>query len=193
VAFLAIAPVVLLALISIMMPLIAGRTVSMFAPHLMLIVSIGAVHLCRTFSLRAVAVLFLLSLNTLGFFGYRGQLHSPVDYAELATEALPNAQPADLWFIRKSWVTTPIFYYLDADRHTFVAGDYAQAILRRPCARVWVLGFEGLEPQPAAMASLNGHHHQKHVEARGIYADLYVLGTDDAMQDAGEAPDPNEQ
>ncbi len=172
--FLAVVPVGLLALVSIAIPLIAGRTVSIFAPYLMLIVSMGAIRLCQARFARGLAIVLLFSLNTAGFLEYREQPHSPTDYKELAAQVVPKAQPGDLWFIFRHWATSPIFYYLDPDRYTFVAREHAQILSKQPGARVWVLGFERLPPPTRVTDPLNGHHRLVHVEARGIYADLYV-------------------
>jgi hypothetical protein len=182
VIFLAVVPVGLLALVSMAIPLIADRTVCIFGPYLMLIVSMGAVSLCRSRLVRGVAVVLLLSLNAAGFLEYREKPHSPVDYSALAAKVEPKEQPGDLWFIFRHWATTPIFYYLDPDQHMFVARDHAQILSERPYARVWVLGFEGLPPPTRVTAPLSGHRQQDHVEARGIYADLYLPASDGAIE-----------
>lgn len=187
VVFLAVVPAGLLAVVSMAIPLIADRTVSIYAPYLMLIVSAGAIHLCKARLACGLAVVLLLSLNTAGFLEYREQPHSPTDYSALAAKVAPKVQPGDLWFIFKHWATTPIFYYLDPDQHTFVARDHAQILSEQPQARVWVLGFEGLPPPARVMVPLSGHRRQDHVEARGIYADLYVPVSDGTTErmDAG--------
>ncbi len=188
VAFLAVIPVGLLALVSMAIPLIASRTVSIFAPYLMLIVSVGAIRLCQARLANGLAVVLLISLSTAGFLEYREQPHSTKDYSALAAQVAPKAQPGDLWFIFKHWATTPIFYYLDPDQHTFVARDHAQILSERPQARVWVLGFEGLPPPTRVTAPLSGHRRLVHVEALGIYMDLYIPVSDDATEktDAGD-------
>lgn len=187
VTFLAIVPLGMLALVSMAIPLIADRTVSIFAPYLMLIVSVGAIRLCQSRLACGLAVVLLLSLNTAGFLEYREQPHSPTDYSALAAQVTPKAQPGDLWFIFKHWATTPIFYYLDPGQHTFVARDYAQILSKQPRARVWVLGFEGLPPPTRVTDPLSGYRRLDHVEAHGIYADLYVPVLDDTTEktDAG--------
>jgi hypothetical protein len=190
VVFLAVIPVGLLALISIAIPLLASRTVSIFGPYLMLIVSAGAVRLCRSHFARGVAVIFLLALNAAGFLEYREQPHSPTDYATLAARVAPKIETGDLWFVFRHWATSPIFYYLDPKAHTYVARDYAQILSKRPAARVWVLGFDELLPPARVMDPLNGHRRLLHVEARGIYADLYVPDSADATRRA-EAGDNN--
>jgi len=182
VTFLAVVPVGLLALVSMAIPLIAGRTVSMFAPYLMLIVSVGAIRLCKARLASGLAIVLLFSLNIAGFLEYRKQPHSPTDYSALAAQVATKAQPGDLWFIFKHWATTPIFYYLDPDQHTFVARDHAQILSKRPHARIWVLGFEGLPPPTRVTDPLSGHHRLVRIEARGIYADLYVPVSDDAIE-----------
>jgi len=189
VTFLAVVPVGLLALVSMAIPLIADRTVSIFAPYLMLTVSVGAIRLCQARLVRGLAIVLLLSLNTAGFIEYREQPHSPTDYSALAAQVAPKAQPGDLWFIFRHWCTTPIFYYLDPDQHTFVARDHTQILSKSPHARVWVLGFEGLPPPTRVTAPLSGHRRLVRVEARGIYADLYVPYSDDATEktDAGDS------
>jgi hypothetical protein len=174
VVFLSIIPVCLLALISISIPLITGRTVSMFAPYLMLFISVGAVRLCQIRLLRGFAVVFLLSLNVAGFLEFRKQPHSPNDFKTFAAKVAPKVQIGDLWFTFRHWATSPIFYYLDPDRYTFVYRDYAHVLSLQPLARVWVLGLEGLPPPTRVTAPLNGYHRINRVEARGVYADLYV-------------------
>lgn len=182
VVFLAVVPVGLLTLVSVAIPLMAGRTVSLFAPYLMLIVGVGAIRLCRSPIARGLAIAFLLSLNTAGFFEYRAQPHSPTDYSALATQVAPKVQAGDLWFIFRHWATTPVFYYLDPDQYTFVARDYAQILAKHPHARVWVLGFGGgLKPPARVTAPLSARRRQDRVEARGIYADLYVPVSNDAL------------
>jgi hypothetical protein len=182
VAFLAVIPVSLLAIASMAIPLIAARTVSIFAPYLMLLVSLGAVGLCQARLARGLVVVLLLSLNTAGFIEYRERPHSPCDFSGLAAKVAPKAQPGDLWFTFKHWATTPIFYYLDPDQYTFVARDHAQALSKQPCARVWVLGLSGLPPPPRVTAPLSGHRRLIRVEASEIYMDLYVPVSDDATE-----------
>jgi hypothetical protein len=189
VAFLALVPVGLLALISMVIPLMADRTVSIFAPYLMLIISMGAIHLYRMRPAYGLVVVALIGLNIAGFLEYRKQLHSPTDYSALASQVVPKAKPGDLWFVFRHWAVTPIYYYLDSESYKFIGHDHAEAIEEHPDARVWVLGFEGLPPPLKVMAPLNGHNKQARVEARGIYADLYVpmLGDTAEKTNAGDS------
>ncbi len=151
----------------------------------MLLVSVGAVRLCHVRLVRGLAVMFLLLLNTAGFLEYREQPHSPTDYKALAAQVVPKAQPEDLWFIFRHWVTSPIFYYLNPDQYTFVVRDHAQILSKRPHVRVWVLGFEGLPPPTRVTAPLSGYHRLVRIEARGIYTDLYVPVLDDSTENTG--------
>ncbi len=189
VIFLAVVPVGLLALVSVAVPLIADRTVSIFGPYLMLVVSMGAVSLGRMRIAHGLAVVLLLLLNIAGFLEYRREPHSPTDYSTLAAQVAPKKQAGDLWFIFKHWATTPIFYYLKPEQHIFVARDYDQILSERPRARVWVLGFEGLPPSAEVTAPLSSHRRLVHVEASGIYTDLYIpISDDDADKtDAGDS------
>jgi len=182
VTFLAVVPVGLLALISVFIPLMADRTVSLYAPYLMLIVGAGAVRLCQSCVARGTAVGFLILLNTTASLGYRERPHSPTDYATLAARVAPKVQAGDLWFIFRHWATTPIFYYLDPDQHTFVAHDHAQILSEQPDARVWVLGFEDLPAPPKVTDPLKGRRRLIHVEASGIYVDLYTPVLDEAAE-----------
>lgn len=182
VILLAVVPVGLLALISVFVPLLADRTISLFAPYLMLIVGAGAVRLCRSRIARGTAVGFLILLNTTASLGYRELPHSPTDYATLAARVAPKVQVGDLWFIFRHWATTPIFYYFDPDQYTFVAHDHAQILSEQPNARVWVLGFEDLPAPPKVTNPLKGRHRLVRVEASGIYADLYAPVLDEAVE-----------
>jgi uncharacterized membrane protein len=182
VAFLTFVPVGLLALISMVIPLMADRTVSIFAPYLMLIISFGTVYLCRARPAYGLVIVALLGLNVAGFLEYREQPHSHTDYSALAAQVMPKAQSGDLWFVFRHWAVTPIYYYLDSESYKFVGRNHTGAIEEHPDARVWVLGFEGLPPPPRVTAPLNGHRKFVRIEARGIYADLYVPISGETME-----------
>lgn len=68
----------------------------------------------------------------------------------------------------------PIFYYLNARLYHYVGRDFARAIRRHPRSRVWVLSFPGIPTEKAAVDALTGYEVRKRVNARGIFAKLYV-------------------
>jgi hypothetical protein len=174
VVMLAVVPVVILTLISFFVPLMALRTLAVFGPFLLIVISAGALYSFRPKSLRASVVIAIVALNLAGLVSYRKQLHSPDDYAAIAAKVGRQTKPDDLLFVFRHWAMTPIYYYLDSDSYNFVGHEHAGAIAERPDARVWVFGFDHLSPPERVTAPLDKHYRQARLQARGVYADLYV-------------------
>ena len=60
---------------------------------------------------------------------------SPRDYKAPRRALEPRLQESDMILVRGNhWTTTPIFYYLNANRYHFVGKDYADQIPKRPNA-----------------------------------------------------------
>ena len=70
------------------------------------------------------------------------------------------------------------FYYLNAGRYHFVGRDFAREIQNHPYSRVWVLSFPEIPTEKEAVDALANYKLRKRVDARNIFAQLYV----------GEAP-----
>jgi len=185
VAMLAIIPVAILALVSLVIPLIALRTVVIFGPFLLLVISAGALCCFHSKLWRTLVITGLLALNIGGFLDYRKQLHSHDDYAGITAKIRSHVKPDDLLFVFRHWAMTPIYYYLDWESYNFVGHDHAGIVAEHPEARVWVFGFDELPPPTRVTAPLSNYRRLVRVEARGIYTDLYVPVLDDSTQKAG--------
>ena len=68
----------------------------------------------------------------------------------------------------------PIFYYLNAGRYHFVGRDFAREIQNHPYSRVWVLSFPEIPTEKEAVDALASYKLRKRVDARNIFAQLYV-------------------
>jgi hypothetical protein len=97
----------------------------------------------------------------------------PVDYKGLAEQWIPEIEESDLIFVQRHWVTTPIFYYLRADRFNLVGYDYAEQIHQNPDSRVWVLSFPYVPMTPEMVEALKGFQASKELQALRIQAVLY--------------------
>jgi hypothetical protein len=174
IGLLAIVPVAALLTVTPLVRLIAPQTVSLYAPYLMMLVVAGVVALFRTPVFRAVLISALITLNVAGFVEWRRQPYGAIDYGALAEQVLQETKASDLWFVFRDLSTTPIFYYLDHEQHTFIWRDYATAIRQHPDARVWVLEFDDRPAPSKVTAPLAGYDHLKYYSARGVRADLFV-------------------
>ena len=184
-AMLAIIPVAVLASVSLAIPLIALRTVAIFGPFLLLVISAGALCIFQSKLRQALVIAGLLALNIGGLVDYRRQLHSPDDYAGITAKVKGQAKPDDLLFVFRHWAMTPIYYYLDSESYNFVGHDHAAIIGEHPEARVWVFGFDELSPPAEVTAPLSNHRWLRRVSARGMYTDLYVAASEDSTDKPG--------
>jgi hypothetical protein len=175
VVMLAIVPIAILLAVSFVVPMLAQRTAVYFGPYFILILGAGALRLFHLKILRALVICALLVLNLVGHLQYRKlHFHGPTDYATFASEIEIKSKPDDLWFVFRHINTTPIFYYLDFEKYNFVGRNYAEALENNPRARVWVLGFRWDPPPPRVTKPLANYHCSERIQARGIYADLYI-------------------
>ncbi len=174
VTMLAIIPVAILVLISFVIPLIALRTVVIFGPFLLLVISAGVLYCFNSKLWRILVITILLALNIGGHVDYRKQPHSPDDYAGITGKIISQIKPDDLLFVFRHWAMTPIYYYLDSESYNFIGHDHTEIIEEHPEARVWVFGFDELPPPTRVTDPLSNYRRLNRVEARGIYTDLYI-------------------
>jgi hypothetical protein len=93
----------------------------------------------------------------------------------LAQQWIPNITATDLIFIQKSWITTPIFYYLKESQYNYVGKDYSKAAMMNPESRVWILSSPHLLPNKVKEMkdALIGYVKLTSIHALRIQADLY--------------------
>ncbi len=141
VALLAILPFMMLAMLSLVTPVLNQRGMVFISPYFLLLLAVGLVSLGRK-AWMAVLLPILAATCAVSLVSYRQMSADPADYAQLAREVKAEVQPSDLLFIEKAWNTTPMLYYLNADQYHLVGRrpeDYALACAQSPKARVWVL------------------------------------------------------
>ncbi len=147
---LAVVPTAALFIASFKVTLLAPRGFLLFVPFLLIVTAAGALALARR---REVAVLLALALTVIFSASaviVRRAPISPRDYQGLARAMNARLEPSDLVFVRRSWATTPLFYYLPHDR--LIAKDFAAATQQAPEAKIWVVAFGLAEPPGLAEA-----------------------------------------
>jgi uncharacterized membrane protein len=173
-AFLVIFPTGMIAAVSMVVPFFASRGVMLFTPYLLFVLAQGMIALARHSKYWLVLAAVLAVIHPGSVLYYKNTRHErPTEYKGLAEQWIPQIEESDLIFVQPHWVTTPIFYYLDAERYRVYGSDYIAETRRHPDSRIWVLSFEGL-PIPSDMAAaLAGYEVRHKVEAFGIAATLY--------------------
>lgn len=171
---LAVLPVVSVAAITPMIPLLDRRTVLVYTPYWIILLATGLAALWKRGALWKGLLIVLLGFHLVSVLHYSTRPHHPNDYKGLAEQWIPAIQPDDLIFTQRNFAVTPIFYYLDADSYHVFGSDYAQAIRNNPGARVWVLSFEDLPLPTDLTASLARYTPEMKYEALRSQATLYV-------------------
>ncbi len=140
---------------AVVVPVTAERAFLIFVPYVLILIAAGVSVLFDVKALRiplaaALAVLFAASVVYL-----YGTPISPRDYRGIAAQIKAHQRPGDMIFLRpKSWIDTPVTYYLD--HRKLVATDYAGAVAHNPQARVWVILWAQPEPYPEMRPALAG-------------------------------------
>lgn len=169
---LAIVPGAMLLGASLVTPVFVSRSVLLFTPYLVLLVAAGLVVLLKRPRVALPVLLAVLLLHVASLRYYAISNHSnPTDYRGLAVLWLPDLEPGDAVLVTRHWVTTPIFYYLDAEQHRVIYKDYAEALAATPARRVWVLSFPFVSV-PVGTA-LDGYRETGRLDARNIWVSLF--------------------
>jgi 4-amino-4-deoxy-L-arabinose transferase-like glycosyltransferase len=184
---LAILPVIIIVGISLFIPFFADRGMLLFIPYLFIVLSRGISSLVRnnlhrlSFSLFLITILFLAVIHYYGIVYCYSRPESPADYKGLAQKWIKNIDSSDLVFVKRHWVTTPIFYYIKGDRYNFIGENYSKELYNNPNARVWTLSFIGenlpeelKNGQKEMQDSLSNYKSLLRIDARRIKAELYI-------------------
>jgi 4-amino-4-deoxy-L-arabinose transferase-like glycosyltransferase len=185
---LAIVPIALMLIVSLAVPLFVSRGVLLFTPYLLITVSLGLVTLVRRNRGCLVLGAVLAVALPLSIYHFYYRPTSPRDYKALAERLKPEVRDSDLIFLighesaeparQSAWQTTPIFYYLDANRFHFVDKDFANALGSHPQSRVWVITWETNEMLPEMKEALRGYSPGERIEVWGARAALYSKKVD---------------
>jgi len=172
-SLLATIPVTMVVGLSLAVPTFASRTVLLYIPYLLIVLSRGLARLIHRNRLWIILVLGLGVIHSFSVIHYKNRLHSPAAYKTLAEKWIPKIENTDLIFLERHWTTTPVFYYLKGDRYRFVGENYSERLRKAPLSRVWVLSIPA-RPNDEAMNALRQFTPSLSIEARGIKAELYV-------------------
>lgn len=164
-------PLVLLALLAQVRPILNQRGLLFLSPYLLLLLSIGILTLRRTWIVLLSPVLAGLFVASLA--SYRGMSVDPADYAVFASSLQSSIASNDLVFIRKAWYETPILYYLRKDKYRLVGHNYAGSCTANPAASVWVVLLYDSAPTDEMQTALSGYEPVRTITARSAKAILY--------------------
>jgi hypothetical protein len=165
--------------ISPVVPLFASRGILLFTPYLIVTAARGFVALVGR-DLRWLAIgLVLAVVHPWSVYHFHQRHTSPRDYKALARELAPRLRASDLIFVKgNDWQTTPIFYYLKADRYHFAGKDYSEEIGKQPAARVWAVTWVANQMPPDMIDALRDYHREEEIEVWGARAVLYTTPSD---------------
>lgn len=174
VLMLALVPVLFLAIVSMVRPLMDPRGLVFLAPYLFLTLAAGVVSLARRSTWIAISLFLILgALHGYSTMAYSNRLISPVDYREFADKLKPRLRSDDLIFLHRDWYTSPILYYLTPDRYHLRATAFEDNCRSHPNARIWALLFRGESFPDEMKKALNGYHPVQTVEIFQARAVLY--------------------
>lgn len=163
---LAIVPVSLVFLVSVLQPIVVSRALLVFVPYLLVLIAAG-VH---SFSGRTV-VFFPLIIALAGFLVatclyFRAFPSSPIDYQTIATVINSQIEPGDVIVVpQRKWYFTPLFYYLDASR--LIGGDYSQTISQLAPSRAWAVQMRETYLGPEIASALRGYKIIRETSVKG--------------------------
>jgi hypothetical protein len=174
VLILGVAPMLLLAAVHLVKPLLASRGALPFTPFLLVAIASGIVAMTSRRATAGLVGLALLGVHAASVLYYRA-IPAPNDYRSIGAQIDGEFQGEDLVFVPAGdWVTTPLFYHLHAPVARLVTADFATALAAHPGARVWVPLFSGQQPSDLMKTALAGFRMEKELTAFRGRALLYV-------------------
>jgi 4-amino-4-deoxy-L-arabinose transferase-like glycosyltransferase len=161
-AALAIGPIVVVAMFSLARPALTQRGLLVASPYLLLALALGLEVVGRRWFPAAVVGLALLVAHFHSVEAYRHMTVDPADFGAFSRAVRPHIQEDDLIFIERTWLGTPLLYYLRPPQYRIIAGDYAEALRRNPQARVWWLNaYEEQGVPPKIRSALYAYREQR--------------------------------
>ncbi len=173
--FLAFLPALAVVGMSFKNSMIGGRLFLLFTPYVLIVIAVGARNLLRRPFIGIALAGVLVAVHFLSISYYRSYPSEVYGYQELAQKVEDKIKKDDLIFVHKrSWATTPIFYYLNYDRYQFVAENFQDAVNRYPGSRVWLIEFIGEPPTKEMHSALAGFQLQDQVMSLRSIGSLYT-------------------
>ncbi len=173
VLMLAVVPFSILSAISLLRPVFNARGMLFATPYLLLVLAAGMVSLARRGWIVLLLFLLMAVLHGESLVSYSRLAVDPADFKTFAAELAPHIEKTDLIFLQSNWSTTPILYYLTADRYRLVGQNYREACRQNPNARVWGLFFYNQEMSPEMAGALANYRVVQTIEVPHGRAVLY--------------------
>ena len=152
--------------------LTAGRLFLVFVPGLLMLLAAGIHRLARSRPIAIGLAVAVIGVTAASVVHFRSQSASPRDYKQLGLAIKRHLDPADLILVqKKSWATTPLFYYLASHSHQLVAADHDSAAAR--AQRVWLVEMEYEPPTAPMAAAVAGRRATTTFTFRGCRATLF--------------------
>jgi hypothetical protein len=174
----AFGPFVVLCVLSLVRPALVARGMTVYAPYVLLVMSVGLVPLMK--QQRAIAALIiaaLLGLHSVSLATHVPARIDPVEFGTFAKRLLPEIRPGDIVLIYKEYGTTPILFYLkeDACQCDLVEMQHAAAVLNNDKSkRVWLISFYESRPAGSLQRELQPYSNERAIEMADAHALLYV-------------------
>jgi 4-amino-4-deoxy-L-arabinose transferase-like glycosyltransferase len=172
--FLTVVPVTMILVASIAVSMLASRGALLYTPYLIVMAGRGLVSLVRWNPRWLVLGGAVGVAHVLSVIHARDLPMNPRDYRALSRELAAQVKEPDLIFVvGNNWQTTPIFYYLDADRYHFVGKDFSRAISTHPDSRVWVVTWTNNKMLADVSDALTGYRPTEEIAVLGAHAVLH--------------------
>ncbi|MCW5960582.1 MAG: glycosyltransferase family 39 protein [Pyrinomonadaceae bacterium] len=167
-------PVGLIAFLSLFNSLLASRLFLVFTPYFLILIGGGLVNLSRSKLMLSIAVVLTGSIYFYGFEFYRDYPTEAVDYKFVSSQLLEKAENGDAVFVhRRSWITSPIFYFLHNKDLKLVAEDFYETTQNCASRRVWLINFEGQPPKKEMIEALRNYRQILTQKSRNAEAVLF--------------------
>jgi len=172
--FLTVVPLTMILVASIAVSMLASRGALLYTPYLIVMAGRGLVSFVRWNPRWLVLGGAVGIAHVLSVIHTRDLPMNPRDYRALSRELAARVKEPDLIFILgNNWQTTPIFYYLSADRYHFVGKDFSRAISTHPESRVWVVTWSNNETLSDMSDALTGYRPTEEIAVLGAHAVLH--------------------
>jgi hypothetical protein len=173
-AFLAVLgfiPLILLASLAQIRPILNQRGLLFLSPYLLLLLSIGIFTLRKSWIVALSPV--LAGLFVVSLLSYRDMSVDPADYTRFAASLQSEIHSSDLVFIHKAWYETPILYYLSKDKYHLVGRNFNRSCSASPDADVWVVLLYDPDPSDEMRTALSGYQPVRTITGFRAKAILY--------------------
>jgi hypothetical protein len=172
---LAFVPALIMFALSFIFPMLGSRLFLLFTPYLLILVGEGVRRYSRRLAVAIplCAILLVMHVSSVAYFKLTPS--DSRDYQEMAQKVMASVEERDLIFVRRrSWLTTPIFYYMPKREYRLVAEEFQNAVNDNPNSRVWVILFGTQEPSEQMLSALAGFRLEQEITARRGKGLLFV-------------------